>query len=262
MPSEFKVVIPARYGSSRLPGKPLRMLAGRPMVEHVHRRACESGAQQVVIATDDGRIASAAHDFGAEVVMTSAEHPSGTDRLAEVVERMGWPDAAVVVNLQGDEPLMPPQLLRQVAGNLASHPDAAIATLCTPIAEAREFFDPNVVKLVSDAAGYALYFSRAPIPWARDAFSADRNQLPQGLSARRHLGLYAYRASFLRAYRQLPAAPLEGIEMLEQLRALWHGYRIHVADALTQPGPGVDVESDAQRVEVLLRNFGAVRAER
>jgi 3-deoxy-manno-octulosonate cytidylyltransferase (CMP-KDO synthetase) len=255
MADEFKVVIPARYGSSRLPGKPLRPLAGRPMVEHVHRRACESGAAQVVIATDDARIETAARSFGADVVMTSPEHPSGTDRLAEVVERMGWADDAVVVNLQGDEPLMPPALVRQVAGNLAAHADAAIATLYTPIENAAEFFDPNVVKLVGDADGYALYFSRAPIPWARDAFAVDRGRLPAGLSARRHLGLYAYRASFLRAYRQLAPAPLEGIEMLEQLRALWHGYRIHVAEALGQPGPGVDVEGDAQRVERLLRDL-------
>lgn len=255
MSVKFKVVIPARYGSSRLPGKPLRLLAGRPMVEHVHRRACESGAQQVVIATDDARIESAAQAFGAEVVMTSPEHPSGTDRLAEVVERMGWPDDAVVVNLQGDEPLMPPALLQQVAGNLAAHPDAAIATLCTPITDAQEFFDPNVVKLVRDAAGFALYFSRAPIPWARDAFAASRERLPAESPCRRHLGLYAYRASFLRAYRQLAPAPLEAVEMLEQLRALWHGYRIQVADALMQPGPGVDVETDAQRVEALLREW-------
>lgn len=255
MSAEFKVVIPARYGSSRLPGKPLRLLAGRPMVEHVYRRACESGAEQVVIATDDVRIETAARAFGATVVMTSPDHPSGTDRLAEVVAHMGWPDAAVVVNLQGDEPLMPPALLRQVAGNLAAHPDAAIATLCTPITDAQELFDPNVVKLVSDAAGYALYFSRAPIPWARDAFAVSRDRLPAQLPCRRHLGLYAYRASFLRAYHQMTPAPLEGIEMLEQLRALWHGYRIHVADAVAQPGPGVDVEIDAQRVEALLREL-------
>lgn len=259
MAAPFKVVIPARYGSSRLPGKPLRPLLGRPMVEHVHRRACESGAQQVVIATDDARIEQAARAFGAEVVMTSPEHPSGTDRLAEVVVALGWSDEALVVNLQGDEPLMPPVLLRQVADNLAAHPDAAIATLCTPIADAAEFFDPNVVKLVSDAAGYALYFSRAPIPWARDAFAQDRERLPEQFPCRRHLGLYAYRAGFLRTYRQLTPAPLEGIEMLEQLRALWHGRRIHVADAAARPGSGVDVESDALRVEALLREMqGAV----
>lgn len=256
--SGFKVVIPARYGSSRLPGKPLRVLAGKPMVEHVYRRACESGAEQVVIATDDARIETVARGFGAAVEMTQPEHPSGTDRLAEVVERLGWPEDTIIVNLQGDEPLMPPALVRQVADNLAAQPQAAIATLCTPITEAAEFFDPNVVKVVGDAAGFALYFSRAPIPWSRDAFAVSREQLPAGVAHRRHLGLYAYRASFLRAYRGLTPATLEGIEMLEQLRALWHGYKIHVADAVAQPGPGVDVEADAVRVEQALRQLMAV----
>lgn len=257
--SGFKVVIPARYASSRLPGKPLRMLAGAPMVEHVYRRACESGAEQVVIATDDARIEAAARGFGAAVEMTRPEHSSGTDRLAEVIERLGWPDDAIVVNLQGDEPLMPPALVRQVAVNLAAQPQAAIATLCTPITEAAEFFDPNAVKVVSDATGFALYFSRAPIPWSRDAFAVSREQLPAGVAHRRHLGLYAYRASFLRAWRTLAPAPLEGIEMLEQLRALWNGYRIHVADAVAQPGPGVDVEADALRVEQALRQLMVAR---
>lgn len=251
--SGFKVVIPARYGSSRLPGKPLRELAGRPMVEHVYQRACESGAEQVVIATDDARIETVARGFGAVVVMTAVEHPSGTDRLAEVVARLGWPDDAIIVNLQGDEPLLPAALIRQVADNLAAPSQAAIATLCTPISDAAEFFDPNVVKVVSDATGLALYFSRAPIPWSRDAFAASREQLPAGVTHRRHLGLYAYRAGFLRAWRSLAPAPLEDIERLEQLRALWHGFKIHVADAVAQPGPGVDVEADVLRVEQILR---------
>lgn len=251
----FKVVIPARYGSTRLPGKPLRLLAGRPMVEHVYRRARESGAAQVVIATDDARIETAAWSFGAEVVLTSPDHPSGTDRLAEVVDRLGWVDDSVVVNVQGDEPLMPPALIRQVADNLAAHPEAAIATLGTPLDDAAEFFDPNVVKVVADRQGLALYFSRAPIPWDRDGFARGRDRLPPGIPHRRHLGLYAYRAAFLRAYRDLEPAPLERSEMLEQLRALWHGYRIHVADAVAQPGPGVDVETDAQRVEALLKSM-------
>lgn len=253
--SGFKVVIPARYGSSRLPGKPLRLLAGRPMVEHVYRRACESGAEEVVIATDDTRIETAAREFGAAVVMTSPEHPSGTDRLAEVVEKRSWPDAAIVVNLQGDEPLMPPTLVAQVARNLAERGEAAIATLCTRIAEAAEFFDPNVVKVVRDAAGYALYFSRAPIPWARDAFAISREQLPVEVPHWRHLGLYAYRAKFLRAYRDLAPSAIEGSEMLEQLRALFHGARIHVAEATVLPGPGVDVEADAERVARLLQEI-------
>ncbi len=253
--NNFKVIIPARYGSSRLPGKPLRELAGRPMVEHAYRRACESGADQVVIATDDARIEAVARGFGAAVELTKPEHPSGTDRLAEVVGRLKWSDDAIIVNLQGDEPLMPPALIRQVAENLAAQTLASIATLCTPILEATAFFDPNVVKVVSDGAGYALYFSRAPIPWSRDAFVHTRDRLPAGVDHRRHLGLYAYRASFLRAYSTLTPAPLEGIEMLEQLRALWHGYRIHVADAVTAPGPGVDVEADVRRVERLLHEI-------
>lgn len=256
--SGFKVVIPARYGSSRLPGKPLRMLAGAPMVEHVYRRACESGAEEVVIATDDARIETVAREFGATVVMTSAAHPSGTDRLAEVVDQLAWTDMSVIVNLQGDEPLMPPALVKQVAVNLAAHPAAAIATLATPIAAASELFDPNVVKVVCDAAGFALYFSRAPLPWARDSFALDKEQLPDNVAFRRHLGLYAYRASFLRSYRELTPAPLESIEMLEQLRALWHGAKIHVADAITQPGPGVDVEEDAERVADILRKLSSI----
>ncbi|MFA7387563.1 MAG: 3-deoxy-manno-octulosonate cytidylyltransferase [Thiohalobacteraceae bacterium] len=248
----FKVVIPARYASSRLPGKPLRLLAGRPMVEHVYRRACESGADEVVIATDDVRIEGAAREFGANVVMTSPEHPLGTDRLAEVVEKQGWPDAAIIVNLQGDEPLMPPALVAQVATNLGDRAEAAIATLCTRITEATELFDPNVVKVVRDAADYALYFSRAPIPWARDAFAATRERLPADVPHWRHLGLYAYRAAFLRAYRDLSPAAIEAGEMLEQLRALFHGAKIHVAEAVALPGPGVDVEADAVRVAQLL----------
>lgn len=254
----FKVVIPARYGSSRLPGKPLRILAGAPMVEHVYRRARESGADRIVIATDDERIETVARGFGAEVVMTSTAHPSGTDRLAEVVDKLGWEDAAIIVNLQGDEPLMPPALLQQVAANLAAHPDAAIATLATPINEAAELFDPNVVKVVCDAQGYAMYFSRAPIPWARDRFAASRDELPSDIAFRRHLGMYAYRARFLRSYRGLSPAPLESTEMLEQLRALWHGSKIHVADAVAQPGPGVDVEADAERVAALLQKISTI----
>ncbi len=250
--SDFKVVIPARYGSSRLPGKPLRMLAGRPMVEHVYRRGRESGAEQVIVATDDARIQSAVRDFAGDVVMTAVDHPSGTDRLAEVVDIMGWDDATIVVNLQGDEPLMPPALIQQVADNLARHAEAAIATLATPIASAEEVFDPNVVKVVTDERGFALYFSRAAIPWERDAFAVRRDQLPASVGYRRHLGLYAYRVGFLRRYRTLAPAPIESAEKLEQLRALWHGERIHVDDAVTAPGPGVDVEADAERVERLL----------
>lgn len=253
--SAFNIVIPARYASSRLPGKPLLPLLGRPMLEHVYQRACESGAQQIVIATDDARIESVAQAFGAQVMMTAVTHTSGTDRLAEVVTRLQWPDETIVVNVQGDEPLLPAVLIRQVAANLAQHEQAAIATLCTPIGSMHEVFNPNCVKVVSDRQGFALYFSRAPIPWDREAFTSLPGAVPKQsqLSYFRHLGLYAYRVGFLRAYRQLMPAPLERGELLEQLRALWHGYAIHVAEAAQLPGPGVDVAADVERVEALLR---------
>ncbi|WJW76783.1 3-deoxy-manno-octulosonate cytidylyltransferase [Thiohalobacter sp. IOR34] len=252
MSEAFRIVIPARHASSRLPGKPLLPLAGRPMLEHVHRLAQRAGAEAVVIATDDARIEAAARAFGAEVLMTRDDHPSGTDRLAEVVERLDWPEDAIVVNLQGDEPLMPPSLVRTVAADLARHPAAEIATLCTPIGRAEDFFDPHIVKVVRDQAGYALYFSRAPIPWDRDEFATGSRLLPAGVPHLRHIGLYAYRVGYLRRYRNLPAAPIERSEMLEQLRALWHGTRIHVAEAPEEPGPGVDTRADLERVAALL----------
>jgi 3-deoxy-manno-octulosonate cytidylyltransferase (CMP-KDO synthetase) len=248
----FRVVIPARYGAQRLPGKPLLPLAGRPMVEHVWRRAQESGALEVVIATDDERIAVAARGFGAEVELTEPALPSGTDRCAAVAARRGWDDDAVVVNLQGDEPLMPPALLRQVAELLAQDDEASLATLCTPIAAAAELADPNVVKVVFAQDGTALYFSRAPVPWDRDA--AGRATAAQG--AHRHLGIYAYRVAALARLTALPACELERIERLEQLRALWHGMRIRIDVARTLPGPGVDTPADLARVEALLRAHG------
>lgn len=251
----FRVAIPARYGSTRLPGKPLRLLAGRPMIEHVYRRALASGADTVVIATDDTRIQAAAEGFGATVCLTAADHASGTDRLAELVEKLGWPDETIVVNLQGDEPLMPPGLLQQVATGLEQHPPAGIATLCTRIHDAREVFDPHVVKVVSDNQGYALYFSRAPIPYHRDAFVQAGGQpaiLPAGTDYFRHLGLYAYRAGALRRYPRLPPCGLEQAESLEQLRALCNGIRIHVQEAREMPPTGVDTEADLVRVAALL----------
>ncbi|MCU0767462.1 MAG: 3-deoxy-manno-octulosonate cytidylyltransferase [Gammaproteobacteria bacterium] len=245
--SGFNVVIPARYASTRLPGKPLADIAGKPMIWHVWERAVASGATRVVVATDDARVEAAARAFGADVLVTRADHRSGTDRIAEVAERLGWADDAIVVNLQGDEPTMPPALLRQVAADLAAHPDAAMATLGVPITGRDELFDPNVVKAVVDGRGWALYFSRAPIPWHRDSFPAAR-VLPAGVDFVRHLGLYAYRVGFLRAFVAWPAAPLEQCESLEQLRALWHGARIRLGLACEAPGPGVDTPADLDAV--------------
>ncbi len=247
----FRVAIPARHASTRLPGKPLRLLAGRTLIEHVYRQALASGALEVVIATDDPRIREAAEGFGAIVCMTASDHPSGTDRLAEVADQRGWPDEAVIVNLQGDEPQMPPALIHRVAAELENHPDAGVATLCTRIHDPAEVFDPNVVKVVRDARGDALYFSRAPIPWNREAFQNDGEigfVLPAGVAYWRHIGLYAYRAAVLRRYPHLALAPAEQVEALEQLRALWHGIRIHVAEAAEAPPPGVDTEADLARV--------------
>lgn len=248
----FRVVIPARYASTRLPGKPLAQIAGRPMLQHVWQRALESGAREIVIATDDARVESAARAFGAEVCLTSPSHQSGTDRITEVAERYGWPDEAIVVNLQGDEPTMPPALLRQVAEALAAHPDAAIATLAVPMRGREELFDPNVVKVVADRAGHALYFSRAPIPWHRGSFPDTTGALPPGVDYWRHLGIYAYRAGFLRRFVDWPPAAVEQCEALEQLRALWQGERIHVGLAAETPGTGVDTPEDLERVRRLL----------
>lgn len=249
--TDFIVIIPARYGSTRFPGKPLAAIAGRPMIQHVHERALQSGAARVIIATDDARIAEVAHGFGAEVAMTRGDHRSGTDRLAEVAAAQGLHDPAIVVNLQGDEPTMPPHLLRQTAEALAQRPEADIATLATPILQREEVFDPNVVKVVRDREGYALYFSRAPIPWDRDHFAAGEGPLAAGYL--RHLGIYGYRVSFLRRYPSLSEVELERAESLEQLRALWHGDRIFVDIAQTLPGPGVDTPADLAKVEALLR---------
>jgi 3-deoxy-manno-octulosonate cytidylyltransferase (CMP-KDO synthetase) len=248
----FRVVIPARYASTRLPGKPLRSLAGRPMVVHVLERARGAGAAEVVVATDDERIAAACRAAGADVEMTLTSHPSGTDRLAEVVARRRYPDDAVIVNVQGDEPLIDPRNIAQVAALLATTPSAAIATLATPIASEEEFRDPNVVKVVCRGDGLALYFSRAPVPWPRDAALAGSLDAAAWGGARRHLGLYAYRVSALRSLAGWAPTPLEVAERLEQLRALEHGLCIAVANAVALPGPGVDTEADVARVERLL----------
>src|SRR5574337_324638 len=244
----FQVVIPARYASSRLPAKPLADIAGKPMILRVLERALESGAEDVWVATDHPEILAVVEAAGGQVVPTRPDHPSGTDRLAEVVETLGWGDDTIVVNLQGDEPLMDPALIAAVAVELAEDRDAAIATACHPLQSAEEFFNPNVVKVVCDERRRALYFSRAPIPWARDAFATSRDALPENLPARRHLGLYAYRAAFLRRYASLAPAPLEGWEALEQLRALWHGYPIRVLEISHAPPAGVDTAEDLERV--------------
>ena len=250
----FTVLIPARYASTRFPGKPLEEIGGVPMIVRVAQRAQAAGAERVVVATDDDRIAAAVRAHGFVACITRADHPTGTDRLAEAAEQLGLPDTAIVVNVQGDEPLLEPALIGDVARLLAAHADAAMATACHLIADPDEAFNPNVVKVVLDRAGYALYFSRATIPWARDDFAADRTRIPAGLPLYRHYGLYAYRVGFLRAFPALPPAPIERFEALEQLRALWHGHRIVVAITTGTPAPGVDTPEDLARVRVVYAN--------
>lgn len=247
----FRIVIPARYASTRLPGKPLADLCGKPMIVRVVEAAHRTRAEGIWVATDDERVADVVRGHGFEAVMTRADHPTGTDRIAEVAEFLNWPDTDVVVNLQGDEPLIDPLLVEAAATALIDDPEAAIATAAHPLASADDFFNPNVVKVVCDKKGHALYFSRAPIPWDRDEFAESQGDLPAGLGARRHVGLYAYRVAFLRGYRKLAPAPFERIESLEQLRALWHGYVIRVIDIDHAPVPGVDTPDDLQRVRQL-----------
>jgi 3-deoxy-manno-octulosonate cytidylyltransferase (CMP-KDO synthetase) len=246
--SDFRLVIPARHASSRLPGKPLADICGKPMIVRVLERVAGAGAREVWVATDHEGVAEAVRAAGGQVLLTRADHPTGTDRLAEVVAQRGWADEVIVVNVQGDEPLIDPALVRAVAEALAGDPEAAIATAAHPIHDAAETFNPNVVKVVTDAAGRAMYFSRAPIPWARDAFAASREALPTGLPVLRHIGIYAYRAGFLRRYASLSPAPIEHWEALEQLRAMWHGERIHVRVVDHPPAAGVDTPEDLERV--------------
>ncbi|HEY0665192.1 MAG TPA: 3-deoxy-manno-octulosonate cytidylyltransferase [Gallionella sp.] len=239
----FHVVIPARHASTRLPGKPLLPIAGKPMVVRVAEQAAKSGARQIWIATDHHAIANVAHEHGYKACMTDQNHSSGTDRIAEVVAQQGWPDDTIVVNVQGDEPLIPPGLIHAVAEHLHQHPECAIATACHAIHDEAAMRNPNIVKAVLDKDGNALYFSRAPIPYPRDAF-ARQQPLPEGLPVLRHIGIYAYRASFLRAFGQLAPAGIEHFEALEQLRALYHGYKIGVFIADEAPPAGVDTEQD------------------
>ena len=289
----FKVIVPARMRSTRLPGKMLADIHGKPLVAWVAERAAASGAEEVVVATDHADIAQALSARGCKVISTSPDHPTGTDRLAEAVDKLGLRDDeivvnvqgdeplidpalvravaaelaasadasiataahpiddAIVVNVQGDEPLLEPALMREVAGTLSSHADASIATACHPIQDAAEAFNPNVVKVVLDRHGYALYFSRATIPWARDAFADGARAVPPELPLYRHYGLYAYRVGFLRQYPTLAPAPIERFEALEQLRALWYGYRIIVRVTRGAPAPGVDTAEDLERVRGL-----------
>jgi len=244
--TDFVVIIPARLASTRLPHKPLADIGGAPMVVRVAQQAAVSGARRVVIAADHEEIAAACRTHGVESLLTSTSHPTGTDRIAEAAAMLRLSPTDIVVNVQGDEPLVPPQVIGQVASALASNDDCAIATAACPLVDADDFFNPNIVKVVVDRHGRALLFSRAPIPWARDAFAVDRSRLPENLYARRHIGLYAYRTSFLLAYPGLTRDPLEEFESLEQLRALSHGYRIAVEDLTSPLPPGVDTPADLE----------------
>lgn len=255
----FTALIPARLASTRLPNKPLADIGGLPMVVRVARRAAESGAARVVIATDAPEVAQAAASHGVDVVMTRADHPSGTDRLAEAATALGLADDEIVVNVQGDEPLIPPPLIAAVARLLDERGDCSIATAAHPIASIAEYLNPNAVKVVTDASGRAAYFSRAPIPWDRDHLGAAGVAPPAALSAAmqaepplRHVGLYAYRVAFLRAYPRLARSPHETIESLEQLRALWHGYHIAVLRTPQAPPAGVDTPEDLERARRLV----------
>lgn len=247
----FTVVIPARYQSTRLPGKPLADIGGKPMIQWVYERALQAGSDDVIIATDDQRVADAVTQFGGKFCMTASTHESGTERLAEVVKRMGIADDHIVVNVQGDEPLIPPAIIRQVADNLARS-SAPMATLGVAITSEEEVFNPNAVKVVTDQQGYALYFSRATIPWDRDAFARGEALTAQPLM--RHIGIYAYRAGFINTYVNWQPSTLERIECLEQLRVLWYGEKIHVALAKEAPPVGVDTPDDLEAVRKLIAN--------
>ncbi|NDZ11345.1 3-deoxy-manno-octulosonate cytidylyltransferase [Variovorax sp. WS11] len=248
----FSVLIPARLASTRLPDKPLADIAGVPMVVRVAQRARQSGAERVVVAADDARIVSACEAHGVEVLLTRTDHPSGSDRLAEACVQLGLADDEIVVNVQGDEPLIDPALIDAVAETLTSHPDAAMSTAAHAIDSLEDFLNPNVVKTVLDARGNALYFSRAPIPWWRDGFAKNGpTALPTSPAPLRHIGIYGYRAAFVRQFPSLPPAPVEATEALEQLRAQWHGHRIAVHVSAHAPGPGIDTPEDLTRVRAL-----------
>ncbi|THA09570.1 3-deoxy-manno-octulosonate cytidylyltransferase [Rodentibacter pneumotropicus] len=249
----FTVIIPARFASSRLPGKPLAEIAGKPMIQHVFEKAKQSGANRVIVATDNEKVAAVAQGFGAEVCMTSEQHNSGTERLAEVVAKLAMPDDEIIVNIQGDEPLIPPVIVRQVAENLAKF-NVNMATLAVKIHEAKELFNPNVVKVLTDKDGYVLYFSRSVIPYDRDQFMGLQDMAKATLAEvyLRHIGIYAYRAGFIKKYVQWAPTQLENLEKLEQLRVLWNGERIHVELAKEVPAVGVDTVEDLEKVRSIL----------
>ncbi len=251
--TQFTVIIPARFGSTRFPGKPLVEIEGKPMIQHVYERAQEAGASRVIVATDDGRIVDAVEGFGGQYCMTGVEHESGTERLAEVIQRESISSQEIVVNVQGDEPFIPAQNIRQVANNLAENTLAQMATLSTPIDDAEEVFNPNAVKVITDQSGYALYFSRSPLPYDRSRFMNQTKIDSVGDFHQRHIGIYAYRAGFIKQYIRMAISPLEQIESLEQLRVLWHGEKIHVANAEMPPPVGIDTPEDLDKLVAQLR---------
>lgn len=253
MTLRFKVVIPARYASTRLPGKPLLNIAGKPMIAHVCEKAQQAGAEEIVVATDDDRIMQTVTDLGIRAIMTRPDHQSGTERIAEVAERCGWAGDEIIVNLQGDEPLIPPETIQELAAVLDGQQQAGIATLAAKIIDFEEIFNPNAVKVVLDQAGYALYFSRAPIPWDRDRFVGQNKHVSEKMPYYRHIGMYAYTVDFLKRYCKWKPSVLETVESLEQLRILWHGEAIRVKIVDKTPAAGVDTAEDLVRVEELMK---------
>ena len=254
----YSIIIPARHGSSRLPGKPLHKICDKTLIQHVYECAQKSNADEIIIATDDDRIEAEAKSFSAEVCMTSTEHGTGSDRLAEVIDKKNYADDHIIVNLQGDEPLMPASVINQVAENLKNNPSASSSTVCTRILSADDLFDPNVVKVVTDQNGFALYFSRASIPWDREHFS-NHATLPDYAEHYRHIGLYAYRAGFLKKFVTWPVCHHEKVESLEQLRSLWNGEKIHVDIAAEIPGPGIDTPDDLAKVRKMFSDSYCLR---
>lgn len=248
----FVVIIPARYDSSRLQGKPLMDIAGKPMIQWTWQQAKLSGADRIIIATESKAVKTACEAFGAEVCMTSPQHQSGTERIAEVVEQLGFNDDEIIVNVQGDEPMLPPELIVQVADGLSTHETVQMATLCEPIEDVETVFDPHAVKVIRNQKDFALNFTRAPMPWSRDTFSPDEAFLPSNWHYKRHIGLYAYRAGFVKRYVAWPECALEQVERLEQLRVLWHGEDILVLDALSDAGVGVDTQKDLDKVRQIM----------